>query len=423
MSIVDLAARVAVVLERPAGAVRPVRAALAARAAGPPASAAHPAPRDPASRRDPADLGAGRRRVQQRRSGVRRPGREPGRRPADVGAVPGLPGAPAAVPVDPLGDLPAGRRRRRGPAARRGARPGHRARRLPARPAALRPPGRARGGPAAGRDALPRGCLAPGPARRADDVHGDHVALLLRPLLPRPQPPVAADRRRAVRGHRPDQGDGRPARGRAGRVRRAVPRCPTAGPRRPPRARRRRCRRRRPPALARPVGPRVHGPELPGVAALPAVEPLRTVLPAGGAPGDGTRRDRPRRGRAVAPAPVPQLARGVAAVLGDHARGVLRDLAGQGVPVPARHRACRRAAGCPRGAPDPDAPAAGVAAGRLPVGARRRGRRRRGQPRRAELARGQPGADHDVPRRAPAACPPAGRWAAGSTRTCRRARG
>ena len=36
MSIVDLAARVAVVLERPAGAVRPVRAALAARAAGRP---------------------------------------------------------------------------------------------------------------------------------------------------------------------------------------------------------------------------------------------------------------------------------------------------------------------------------------------------------------------------------------------------
>ena len=147
MSIVDLAARVAVVLERPAGAVRPVRAALAARAARPPASAARPAPRDPASRRDPADLG----------------GWAPSGSTATRRCTPGRPRAwpatratSALFPVFRAHPLlfqsllsviyRLGRRRRRGPAARRGARRGHRARRLPARPAALRPPGRARRG-------------------------------------------------------------------------------------------------------------------------------------------------------------------------------------------------------------------------------------------------------------------------------------
>ena len=93
-------------------------------------------------------------------------------------------------------------------------------------------------------------------------------------------------------------------------------------------------------------------------------------------------------------------------------------LAGQGIPVPAGRRACRRAAGSPRRAPDSDPPADSVAACRSPRGDRRRGRRRRGQPRRAELVRGQPGADHDVPRGLRRPARNGGEWAAGSSTSC-----
>ena len=89
--------------------------------------------------------------------------------------------------------------------------------------------------------------------------------------------PARADRR-----DRPDQGDRGPAGRRADRVLRVLyPGGPAAGPARPALALAAAgAVVARPPALARPVGPAGTGQNYLAVAAVPAVEPLRAVLPA-----------------------------------------------------------------------------------------------------------------------------------------------
>ena len=266
------------------------------------------------------------------------------------------------------------------------------------------PQGRARGGAAAGGHALPRRGHPPGPARRADGLLRHVGAVLLARYCVDREPRGWSPLPRRHGAGRPDQGDGRRARRRASTAFFVLSHAVKvrASARSPGRSRHGVGRAAPFPLAMRARGRPRTAAELPGVAAVPAAQPLVRFYLDGFRPRSAWR-------SSASPSPAWSLrrtstgGRGCCHV-GRRPHRLLHAGPRQGLPVPAARGARGRRAGRPR----PDARSACWAGcrGAVPAGRRRRCGRRAG--RRAP----QPVACPTW--RSVAARPPAGAFLAGS---------
>ncbi len=337
-------------------------------------------------RADRAVLALQRRRLQQRRGGLRGAGRRHRARRAARSLLPGVQGAPAALPVHRRDRLRAasGRlvRTRRCDRLRGAVRDCD----VRARASALRCPRRAHRGRSPRVDALPRGREPPGPAGRAAGVlHDDHA--------------VCADPLRALGAHALAvlRGGGHgPVSAREGaehhllrrdlRLLRPLARDSDSPPRRPDRARGHGDHDPAVSTRAPALGPGRHGRELPRMAARPPAEPQFHFLSHRRPTIDRADRLRTRGAEPVRSCPWPSLdvARDAGRLLGGRAPGLSRAVAGQGIPVPASSRARdRRARG--RGRHGGRAGVREHAQGGRQAGSPRRGRAAPVHPRRSHL--------------------------------------